>query len=105
MPLHGQAERLSKPAVAGRRQKWILVVLGALTVLAVAAVIVVAGTQRGPAPLAPGCVEGIAPSAVGAVDLHACGAAARQMCDAAHAGKLAAPQSLIDDCRRNGYVY
>lgn len=97
---------MARPALAGRRQRVIVAVLVSLAVAAVAVALVVgAGRREDTAKVPPGCVDGLVASAVGSARLHACGAAARELCAEGAAGRIALPESVVIGCRRNGYSH
>jgi hypothetical protein len=99
MIMEARAKRLSTPLNWGRREKTAVAALLATVLLAAIALGAYALTSGGPAR--KDCVEAIAPSTVGAVRIHACGAKARQVCASAQRDKGIA-DALGASCRRAG---
>jgi hypothetical protein len=99
MIMEARAKRLSTPLQWGRREK---TAVGALLVLVAAAVIALgAYALTSGSPGRKDCVEAIAPSTLGAVRIHACGAKARLVCSSAGSYKGIA-EALEASCRHAG---
>jgi hypothetical protein len=89
------AYRLSK------REKWMVGgVLGVVAALAV--VLVLSFVSSGPSS-ANGCIYATVPGAVGAEQIHECGATARSTCQTVHAAYPAqAAATVAAECRKAG---
>jgi hypothetical protein len=81
MIMEARAKRLSTPLPWGRREKTAVGALLATVAIALVALGIYAASSGSPAR--KGCVEAFAPSTLGAVRIHACGARARQVCASA----------------------
>ena len=99
MIMEARAKRLSTPLQWGRREK--AAVGSVLAVLAAAAIALGAYALTSGSPGRKDCVEAIAPSTLGAVRIHACGAKARQVCASADQYKGIA-DALRESCRHAG---
>jgi hypothetical protein len=102
MIMEARAKRLSTPLQWGRREKAAVGSLLALLVVAAIALGVYAASSGSPARA--DCVEAIAPSTLGGVRIHACGAKARQVCATAGSNKGFA-DALGESCRKAGLPY
>jgi hypothetical protein len=102
MIMEARAKRLSTPLQWGRREKTAVAAL--LTTVLLAAVALGAYALTSGSPARADCVEAIAPSTLGAVRIHACGAKARQVCATAGSNKSIA-QTLGKSCRKAGLAY
>ncbi len=80
MPMEGHWERTSTPLYKLTRRER-LVALGALavTVAAIAAILLASAGNTRPAP-GPGCIRALTPNVMGAEELNACGARAKRLC-------------------------
>jgi hypothetical protein len=99
MIMEARAKRLSTPLQWGRREKGAVGAL--LAALAIAAIALGAYALSSGSPGRKDCVEAIAPSTVGAVRIHACGAKARLVCASAQRQRGIA-EALGASCRRAG---
>jgi hypothetical protein len=78
MIMEARAKRLSTPLPWGRREK---TAVGGLLAVLIAAVVALAVFGTGGSSTArKDCVESFAPSTLGAVRIHGCGAKARSLC-------------------------
>jgi hypothetical protein len=102
MIMEARAKRLSTPLQWGRREKTAVAALLATVLLALLALGAYALTSGSPGR--KDCVEAIAPSTVGAVRIHGCGARARQVCASAGSYKGIA-EALGESCRHAGLPY
>jgi len=94
-PDQAVVRRLSK------REKWmiggVLVVVAAILV-----VLVISFASSGPSS-SNGCIYATIPGAVGAEQVHQCGATARATCQSVHAAYTAqAAQTIAAECRKAG---
>jgi len=99
MIMEARAKRLSTPLQWGRREKTAVAAL--LTTVLLAAVALGAYALTSGSPARKDCVEAIAPSTLGGVRIHACGAKARQICTSVSSYKSIA-EALEASCRRAG---
>lgn len=76
-------------------------VIGIVLALIVAAVTF---ATVSPGRSAPGCVDVIVPSSMGAAQLHRCGADARQWCESLVGSSQPIARLALPDCRRAGYA-
>jgi hypothetical protein len=102
MIMEARAKRLSTPLQWGRREKTAVAAL--LATLLVALVALGAYALTSGSPGRKDCVEAIAPSTLGGVRIHACGARARQVCATAGSFKGIA-EMLGESCRKAGFSY
>jgi hypothetical protein len=102
MIMEARSKRLSTPLQWGRREKTAVAALLSTLLLALVALGAYALTSGSPAR--KDCVEAIAPSTVGAVRIHGCGARARQVCASAGSYKSIA-EALGESCRHAGLPY
>jgi hypothetical protein len=104
MVMEHQAQRLSQPlrwTPAGK-----LAVIAAALCLAVSALGAgIYGVVHGfTTHSAPGCIDVIVPSTLGAANVHACGSKAKMLCATPGRG-LTDNDSLRAQCRREGYAF
>jgi hypothetical protein len=102
MIMEARAKRLSTPLQWGRREKTAVAAL--LATLLVVLVALGAYALTSGSPGRKDCVEAIAPSTLGGVRIHACGARARQVCATAGSFKGIA-ETLGESCRKAGFSY
>jgi hypothetical protein len=102
MIMEARAKRLSTPLQWGRREKTAVAAL--LTTVLLAAVALGAYALTSGSASRKDCVESFAPSTLGAVRIHACGARARQVCAKAGSYKGIA-EMLGESCRKAGLPY
>jgi hypothetical protein len=83
------------------REKWMVGgVLGVVAVIAV--ILVISFISSGPSS-ANGCIYATVPGAVGAEQIHECGATARSTCETVHAAYPAqAAATVAAECRKAG---
>jgi type II secretory pathway component PulM len=80
MPLQGHWERQTTPLRRLTTRERTMVLAGVLvTIVAIAALLVVFGNEDQPAP-GPGCIRAEIAHVMGAEQLNACGARARSLC-------------------------
>jgi hypothetical protein len=101
MVMFDQSRRLSEPLRWGRREKAIVAVLGACTVLALAALGVYA--LVGGSPARGDCIKVTFASTLGGADVHACGARARRICASGGFGGIEA--ELRAACTHAGFAF
>lgn len=102
MIMEARAKRLSTPLQWGRREK--TAVASLLAVLLAALIALGAYALTSGSPARKDCVEAFAPSTLGAVRLHGCGAQGRQLCSTArHYNDKALAAKLGESCRRAGF--
>lgn len=102
MIMEARAKRLSTPLQWGRRERAAVAALLAAALLAAVALGAYALTSGG--PTRSDCVEAIAPSTLGGVRIHGCGARARQLCASAASFKGIA-DALGRSCLHAGLGY
>jgi hypothetical protein len=81
----------------------VLIVVGALLVVAVALVVYFAVSGSGSKAGAAGCIDVTIASTTGAAKAHACGSAARRLCRTERGGSTPFATELRTQCRRAGY--
>lgn len=101
MVMVGHSERLATP-LTRRQSRTMAVVIGIVLALIVAAVTF--ATVSPGQHSAPGCVDVIVPSSMGAGQLHRCGADARQWCQSLVGSREQIARLALPDCRRAGYT-
>jgi hypothetical protein len=102
MIMEARAKRLSTPLSWGRREKTAVGALLATVVIALVALGIYAASSGSPGR--KDCVEAFAPSTLGAVRIHACGARARQVCASAGSYKGIA-EALGRSCEHAGLPF
>ncbi len=100
--MEGQWRRANTPLYKlTRRERVAAMIIGALTLVAVLALLLAgSGTSR-PAP-GPGCIRAIVPGVMGALEVNACGRRARNLCDKRRGQADAGSQSIENACREAG---
>jgi hypothetical protein len=102
MPLEGHWERQTTPLRRLTTRERMLVLAGVLvTIVAIAALLVVYGNEDQPAP-APGCIRAEIAHVMGAEQLNACGARARSLCADAAADTDPNAGEIRDACSEAG---
>jgi hypothetical protein len=101
MIMFEQSRRLHEPLRWGRREK--LVVACLVACVAVAAVTLIVFAASGGAPARADCVDVTFPSTVGAANIHACGARAREVC--ASGAYRGVEDELRRACRGTGFPF
>jgi hypothetical protein len=102
MPMEGQWRRANTPLYKlTRRERVAAMIIGALTLVAVLALLLAgSGTSR-PAP-GPGCIRATVPGVMGALEVNACGERARNLCDKRRGETDPGSQSIENACREAG---
>jgi len=103
MIMHEQSRRLSEPLRWGRREKTIVAGLLSCVVLAVIG-LVAFGLTSG-ARARAGCISVTFASTLGAANVHACGARARDTCASPGGFHGAAAEELKAACARARYPF
>jgi hypothetical protein len=103
MIMVGQSRRLARPLGWTPRDRWIIRIVVLVTVIAAAAIGVVAIVQGG-TTLGPGCISVTTASTTGGVTAHACGSQARALCRSAESlARAAQARSAFEmSCRKAG---
>jgi hypothetical protein len=102
MIMEAREKRLSTPLSWGRREKTAVGAVLAVVLVCVLALGIYAATSG--APARKDCVEAFAPSTLGAVRIHGCGAKARQIC--ASAGSYRGISDVLGrSCQHAGIPY
>jgi hypothetical protein len=102
MIMEARAKRLSTPLQWGRRER---AAVGTLLGVVLAALIALgAYALTSGSPARRDCVEAFAPSTLGAVRIHGCGARGRQLCSTVRSNRDSGiVDALSKSCRRAGF--
>lgn len=100
MPLQQHWERQNAPL--GSRERRTVAIVGGVLALALAVVLFFSVVKSGSA--GQGCVNVTVPSTMGAGNMHACGARARQLCTSQQSGDQSDPfvRAAEAACRKAG---
>jgi hypothetical protein len=99
MPLEGHFQRVNTPLrKLTRRERTVLVVVSAVTAIAILALIVVPGSTERPLAPGPGCIEVGVAGRVGNEPIVGCGGEAKQICRRAEGFDNPRAHTIVEAC-------
>ena len=106
MPLEGHWQRTNTPLrrLTVRERKAVTAGL-AVTIVAVFAIVVVAGAGDNQLAPAPGCIRALVAGRVGGEVIHACGGEARELCARTATFEGPRADTILAACRESGVKF